>query len=133
LAKGAAYSLPRTIEFAVDHSIQGSLHWEHAVVPLQREQALCQPDVRAVEFTSQVLIEERYQLDVTVRWLRPSTFDSGRKPLNGLEGRGVTVLRGIAIALNNRGIRTARGGEWQVSNVRNVLSRAATPTCQVVL
>ena len=25
--------------------------------------------------------------------------------------------------LNNRGIRTARGGEWQVSNVRNVLTR----------
>jgi DNA invertase Pin-like site-specific DNA recombinase len=36
---------------------------------------------------------------------------------------GVTSLRGIAVALNNRGIRTARGGQWQVSNVRNVLAR----------
>lgn len=36
---------------------------------------------------------------------------------------GLTSLRGIAIALNNRGIRTARGGQWQVSNVRNVLKR----------
>jgi hypothetical protein len=31
----------------------------------------------------------------------------------------VTILRGIAIALNNRGVRMARGAEWQVSNVRN--------------
>jgi DNA invertase Pin-like site-specific DNA recombinase len=41
-----------------------------------------------------------------------------------LQKAGVTSLRGIAIALNNRGIRTARGGEWQVSNVRNVLARS---------
>lgn len=36
---------------------------------------------------------------------------------------GITSLRGIATALNDRGIRTARGGRWQVSNVRNVLAR----------
>ncbi|RWO41373.1 recombinase family protein [Mesorhizobium sp.] len=35
----------------------------------------------------------------------------------------VTSLRGLAIALNNRGVRTARDGQWQVSNVRNVLAR----------
>ena len=50
-----------------------------------------------------------------------------------LRKSGVTSLRALAIALNNRGIRTARGGEWQVSNVRNVLARAATPTIQDVL
>jgi hypothetical protein len=30
---------------------------------------------------------------------------------------GITSLRGLAIALNNRGVRIARGGRWQVSNV----------------
>jgi hypothetical protein len=40
-----------------------------------------------------------------------------------IQQSGVTSLRGIAIALNNRGIRTARGGQWQVSNVRNLLGR----------
>ena len=41
---------------------------------------------------------------------------------------GVTSLRGLAIALYNRGVRTARGGQWQVSNVRNLLARiAASP------
>lgn len=41
---------------------------------------------------------------------------------------GITSLRGIAVALNHRGVRTARGGRWQVSNVRNVLARTAIPS-----
>src|SRR4051794_24791748 len=36
---------------------------------------------------------------------------------------GVTDLRGIAQALNSRGVRTARGGRWHVSNVKNVIDR----------
>jgi len=36
---------------------------------------------------------------------------------------GITDLRGLADALNARGIRTARGGRWHVSNVRNVMRR----------
>ena len=32
-------------------------------------------------------------------------------------------LRGIAAALNARGIRTARGGAWHGTTVRNVLRR----------
>jgi hypothetical protein len=42
-----------------------------------------------------------------------------------LQKAGVTTYRGIAAALNGRGIRTARGGRWQVSNVRNLLARTA--------
>jgi DNA invertase Pin-like site-specific DNA recombinase len=44
--------------------------------------------------------------------------------IKSLQKAGVTSLRGIASALNGRGIRTARGGSWQVSNVRNLLARA---------
>jgi DNA invertase Pin-like site-specific DNA recombinase len=48
-----------------------------------------------------------------------------------LQKAGVTSLRGIAIALNTRGVRTARGGDWQVSNVRNLLARTkrGSSTC----
>ena len=41
-----------------------------------------------------------------------------------LQEAGVTSYRGIAAALNGRGVRTARGGRWQVSNVRNLLARS---------
>jgi DNA invertase Pin-like site-specific DNA recombinase len=43
--------------------------------------------------------------------------------MQAIQRSGVTSLRGIAAALNNRGVRTARGGWWQVSNVRNLLTR----------
>ncbi|WP_287308284.1 recombinase family protein [Mesorhizobium sp.] len=37
-----------------------------------------------------------------------------------IQRSGITSLRGLAIALNNRGVRTARNGQWQVSNLRNI-------------
>jgi DNA invertase Pin-like site-specific DNA recombinase len=43
--------------------------------------------------------------------------------IESIRRSGVISLRGLAIALNNRGVRTARNGQWQVSNVRNLLSR----------
>jgi DNA invertase Pin-like site-specific DNA recombinase len=45
--------------------------------------------------------------------------------LEQLQRAGITSYRGIAQALTNRGVRTARGGTWQVSNVRNLLARVS--------
>ena len=41
-----------------------------------------------------------------------------------LQAAGATTHRAIAEALNARGVRTARGGAWHVSTVRNLLGRA---------
>ena len=49
-----------------------------------------------------------------------------------IQRSGITSLRGIAIALNNRGVGTARNGQWQGSNVRNILVRVALPIAQDV-
>jgi DNA invertase Pin-like site-specific DNA recombinase len=38
---------------------------------------------------------------------------------------GATSLRAIADALNARGVRTARGGKWAATQVRDILRRAA--------
>jgi hypothetical protein len=38
---------------------------------------------------------------------------------------GATSLRGMAEALTARGMLTRRGGQWQVSNVRNLMRRLA--------
>src|SRR5881392_2801468 len=48
--------------------------------------------------------------------------------VNSVRAAGVTDLRGIAQALNDRGVRTARGGRWHVSNVKNVIDRATIPS-----
>ena len=44
--------------------------------------------------------------------------------IEAIRKSGVTDLRGIAAALNARGIRTARGGYWHVSNVKNLIDRS---------
>ena len=41
-----------------------------------------------------------------------------------IRAAGITDLRGIARALNDRCVRTARGGRWHLSNVKNLLARA---------
>ncbi|MSP03374.1 MAG: hypothetical protein EXR07_20375 [Acetobacteraceae bacterium] len=40
-----------------------------------------------------------------------------------IQAAGATTGRAIAAALNARGIRTARGGAWYDSTVRNLLAR----------
>jgi DNA invertase Pin-like site-specific DNA recombinase len=53
-------------------------------------------------------------------------FAANTVPIIGsLRSSGVTDLRGLASALNARGVPTARGGTWHVSNVWNVLRRSA--------
>jgi len=41
-----------------------------------------------------------------------------------IRASGITSLRGIARALDARGIATARGGQWHDRSVRNLLLRA---------
>ena len=44
-----------------------------------------------------------------------------------IRASGVKSLRGIAAALNTRGIRTARGGRWAATQVGAVLARSEAP------
>ena len=41
-----------------------------------------------------------------------------------VQSSGVRSLRGIASALNARGVKTARGGRWQAAQVQSVLTRS---------
>jgi DNA invertase Pin-like site-specific DNA recombinase len=46
--------------------------------------------------------------------------------IEAIQRGGVTSLRGIATALNERGIPAARGGRWQANQVRLVLQKFPT-------
>ena len=53
-----------------------------------------------------------------------------RAVVEDIHAQGLVSLRAIAGALNGRGMLTRRGGQWQVSNVRNLLAwidETATP------
>jgi hypothetical protein len=43
--------------------------------------------------------------------------------IDAIRSTGANTLEAISLALNQRGIRSARGGKWHVSSVRNLLTR----------
>lgn len=43
-----------------------------------------------------------------------------------IEASGIKTFDGIAAALNARGVRTARGGQWYGATVRNIVMRSRT-------
>jgi DNA invertase Pin-like site-specific DNA recombinase len=44
--------------------------------------------------------------------------------VQAIRGSGAETLEAITVALNQRGIRSARGGRWHASSVANLLTRA---------
>ena len=72
------------------------------------------------------------QAKLPVTWIKASesnrklatAFAAGVLPIiHQLESNGVTNYQAIAAALNARGVKTARGGEWQSTTVGNMLRR----------
>jgi hypothetical protein len=52
-------------------------------------------------------------------------FASGLIPvIRAIRATGALSLASMAMELNRRGIRFARGGQWHSSSVRNLLERA---------
>lgn len=49
-----------------------------------------------------------------------------RPVLDGLRSEGITSLGAIAAALNERGMKTPRGGSWHKSSVRNLIDRCGS-------
>jgi DNA invertase Pin-like site-specific DNA recombinase len=46
--------------------------------------------------------------------------------INEIRAAGVTELKAIAAALNARGVRTVRGGQWEATQVKRILARSAS-------
>lgn len=61
-------------------------------------------------------------------------FVTGLLPIiQAIRSTGAITLRDMTAALNQRGIRSARGGRWHVSSVKNLLARAsAVPSTPAV-
>lgn len=58
-------------------------------------------------------------------------FVAGVMPvIDAIRSTGAKSLEAISLALNQRGIRSARGGKWHVSSVRNLLTRAVAKSCE---
>jgi DNA invertase Pin-like site-specific DNA recombinase len=71
-------------------------------------------------------IAQAGELGRTIQANTADTFVAGLMPvIAAIRGTGVTTLEAMTQALNQRGIRSARGGRWYASSVANLLARAA--------
>jgi hypothetical protein len=62
----------------------------------------------------------------TVQVTAADAFVAGLMPvIDGIRKTGATTLEAMTQALNQRGIRSARGGRWYASSVSNFLARSA--------
>jgi DNA invertase Pin-like site-specific DNA recombinase len=62
----------------------------------------------------------------TVQTAAADQFVEGLMPVvQAIRSSGAATLEAITVALNHRGIRSARGGRWHASSVANLLDRAS--------
>jgi DNA invertase Pin-like site-specific DNA recombinase len=71
-------------------------------------------------------IAQAGELGRSIQTTAADQFVAGLMPvIEAIRRTGVTTLEAMTQALNQRGIRSARGGRWYASSVANLLERAA--------
>jgi DNA invertase Pin-like site-specific DNA recombinase len=121
------------VEFvAVDnpHANKLTIHILAAVAQHEREAisertkaALAAAKARGKKLGGPRLAQARKK-SLAARRAAADAFAANTRPIiEQIQASGVSSLRGVAKALNARGVRTARGSEWTAVQVSNVLER----------
>jgi DNA invertase Pin-like site-specific DNA recombinase len=98
---------------------------ERALIADRTRAALAQKKAHGAVLGNRTNLAEAQAKGVAVNRKTADAFAANVLPVvRQIQASGVTTFRAIADALNNRGVRTARGGAWHDSTVRNLLARA---------
>ncbi len=99
---------------------------ERAMISDRTRAALAAKKAQGATLGNKTNLADAQALGVSAIQAAADAFAANVLPVvRQLQASGITTTRAIAEALNARGIRTARGGEWHGSTVRNLLARAA--------
>lgn len=110
------------------------LHIYAAIAEKEREQisartkaALVAKKQRGERWVSNPRLDEAGAVGTAVRVARANQFAANVMPvIDSIRATGVTQFKYIAEALNARGVRAARGGNWDAAQVKRVLARSAS-------
>jgi DNA invertase Pin-like site-specific DNA recombinase len=98
---------------------------ERAMISERTKAALVQKKAQGAKLGNRTNLPEAQAMGAVANREAADAFAANVLPVvRDLQAAGITATRAIADALNARGIRTARGGEWHHSTVRNLLARA---------
>lgn len=97
---------------------------ERKLISERTRAALAQMKVQGALLGNRTNLAEAQEKGAASNRAAAAAFASNALPIiHQIEASGVSGYHGIAEALNARGIRTARGGSWYASTVRNMLLR----------
>jgi DNA invertase Pin-like site-specific DNA recombinase len=98
---------------------------ERALIADRTRAALAQKKAHGAVLGNRTNLPEAQAKGVAVNRKTADAFAANVLPIvRQIQAAGATTFRAIAAALNDRGVRTARGGAWHDSTVRNLLARA---------
>jgi DNA invertase Pin-like site-specific DNA recombinase len=101
---------------------------ERALISVRTKAALAAAKARGVTLGNPRLTETRQAAHKAAAVANEAAADQHAANvlpiIRQIKRAGATTLREIANALNERGVSTARGGQWHATTVSNVLARA---------
>jgi DNA invertase Pin-like site-specific DNA recombinase len=99
---------------------------ERRLIAERTRSALAQRKAQGTRLGNPRNAKEAAALGRVVQTVEAERFAANVLPvIRSVQAAGVTGMAAIAKVLNDRGVRTARGGRWHASTVRNLLLRAA--------
>lgn len=99
---------------------------ERALISTRTKAALQAKKVAGAKLGNRTNLEDAQKLGAAANAEAADAFAANVLPLvRSIEAAGVTSLRGIADALNARGVQTPRGGQWHARSVARLLERTA--------
>lgn len=101
------------------------VEWEREQISKRTKEALQAAKERGVKLGNPVNLEAASKRGAKANKARADQFAANILPIiNEIKAAGVTSVRGITQALNARGVKSARGGEWHPTAVQRLLQRA---------
>ena len=98
---------------------------ERALIADRTRAALAQKKAQGTVLGNRTNLRDAQAKGVATNRKAADAFASNVLPIvRQIQAAGATTYRAIAQALNDRGVRTARGGDWHDSTVRNLLARS---------
>ena len=98
---------------------------ERALIADRTRAALAQKKAQGAVLGNRTNLPAAQAKGVATNQKAADAFASNVLPIvRQIQAAGATTHRAIAQALNDRGVRTARGGDWHDSTVRNLLTRS---------
>ncbi len=98
---------------------------ERALISERTRSALAQKKAQGVVLGNRTNLADASAKGADANRAAADAFAANVLPIiRQIEAGGLKGHRAIAAALNARGVRTARGGDWHATTVRNLLGRA---------